>query len=241
MVSFDPESQIGPNPYAEWSDEDLVTRWNGFERESPAMETELLKRGYLPLHEGLPNRNLVPGDVHELAAAHARGEHEFSLKDNKPIEGCSRCEGDWRNFDGSYWDAHDDAWATIVPDPNHQALLSEDQKDDEKEELVGHTEWTGPLEDRWCPNCKEWNPLHKDEPCRECEGPTYPADPTAPADFLIRTEGKISLLSPLTECARIWVDENISEHIEYYASVVIHEPDVRDILTGIIDDGLSIV
>jgi hypothetical protein len=41
--------------------------------------------------------------------------------------------------------------------------------------------------------------------------------------------------------ARAWVDENISEHIEYYASVVIHEPDLRDILTGIIDDGLSIV
>jgi hypothetical protein len=240
MVSFDPESQIGPNPYAEWSDEDLVTRWNGFERESPAMEAELLKRGYLPLHEGLPNRKLVPGDKHELEAAHARGEHEPSLKDNKPIEGCSSCEEDWRNFDGSYWDAHDNAWATIVPDPNHPAPLQEDQED-EAEELLGHTGWTGPLEDRWCSNCKEWNPLHKDEPCRECEGPTYPADSSAPADFLIRTEGKISLLSPLTECARIWVDENISEHTEYYASVVIHEPDVRDILTGIIDDGLSIV
>jgi hypothetical protein len=214
MVSFDPESQIGPNPYAEWSDEDLVTRWNGFERESPAMEVELLKRGYLPLHEGLPNRNLVLGDKHELEAAHDRGEHESGLKDNKPIEGCSRCEGDWRNFDGSYWDAHDDAWATIVPDPNHPALLSEDQEDDEKEELIGHTGWTGPLEDRWCFNCKEWNPLHKGEPCPECEGRTYPADFYAPADFLIRTEGKISLLSPLTECARIWVDENISEHID---------------------------
>jgi hypothetical protein len=238
MVSFDPESQIGPNPYAEWSDEDLVTRWNGFERESPAMETELLKRGYLPLHEGLPNRKLVPGD-NELEAAHARGEHEFSLKDNKPIEGCSWCEEDWRNFDGSYWDAHDNAWATVVPDPNHPALLREDQENEE--ELLGHTGWTGPLEDRWCPNCKEWKPSHKDEPCLKCQGPTYPSDPSAPADFLIRTEGKISLLSPLTECARIWVDENISEHIEYYASVVIHEPDVRDILTGIIDDGLSIV
>ncbi len=238
---FDPESQIGPNPYAEWSDEDLVTRWNGFEGESPAMEIELLERGYLPLHEGLPNRRLVPGDKHELEAAHTRGEHEFSLKDNKPIEGCSRCEGDWRNFDGSYWDAHDDAWATIVPDPNHPALLSEDQEDDEKEELIGHTGWTGPLEDRWCSNCKAWKPLHKDEPCPECQGPTYPFDPSAPADFLIRTEGKISLLSPLAEPARAWVDENISEHIEYYASVVIHEPDLRDILTGIIDDGLSIV
>ncbi len=238
MVSFDPESQIGPNPYAEWSDEDLVTRWNGFERESPAMETELLKRGYLPLHQGLPNRNLMPGDVHKLESAHARGEHEFSLKDNKPIEGCSRCEGDWRNFDGSYWDAHDDAWATIVPDPNHPTLLREDQQE---EGLLGHTGWTGPLEDRWCPNCKEWKPSHKDEPCLKCQGPTYPLDSSAPADFLIRTEGKISLLSPLTECARIWVDENISEHIEYYASVVIHKPDLRDILTGIIDDGLSIV
>jgi hypothetical protein len=239
MVSFDPESQIGPNPIAEWSDEDLIARWNGFERESAAMEAELLKRGYLPLHEGLPNRNLVPGDKHELEAAHIRGEHESRLKDNKPIEGCSWCEGDWRNFDGLYWDAHEDAWATIVPDPNHQALLSEDQKDDEKEELAGHT--AGPLEDRWCPNCKEWNPLHKNEPCLKCEGPTYPPDPSAPADFLIRTEGKISLLSPLTECARVWVDENISEHIEYYASVVIHEPDVRNILTGIIDDGLTII
>jgi hypothetical protein len=239
MVSFDPESQIGPNPYAEWSDEDLVTRWNGFERESPAMEVELLKRGYLPLHEGLPNRKLVPGDKHEFEAAHARGEHESSLRDNKPIEGCSTCEGDWRNFDGSYWDAHDNAWATIVPDPSQPALLREDE--DDREELPGHAGWTGPLEDRWCPNCKEWHPLHKDEPCRECEGPTYPADSTAPADFLIRTEGMISLLSPLTEPARAWVDENISDHIEYRGSVVIEDPHVRDILTGIIDDGLSII
>ena len=191
--------------------------------------------------EGLPNRNLMPGDVHELAAAHARGDHEFSLKDNKPIEGCSWCQEDWRNFDGSYWDAHDDAWATIVPDPNHPTLLREDQQEEVEEGLLGHTGWTGPLEDRWCPNRKEWKPSHKDEPCLKCQGPTYPFDPSAPADFLIRTEGKISLLSPLTECARIWVDENISEHIEYYASVVIHEPDLRDILTGIIDDGLSIV
>jgi hypothetical protein len=90
-----------------------------FECESPAMEVELLKRGYLPLHEGLPNRNLVPGDKHELEAAHDRGEYESGLKDNEPIEECSSCEGDWPNFDGSYWDAQDDAWATIVPDPNH--------------------------------------------------------------------------------------------------------------------------
>jgi hypothetical protein len=48
MVSFAPRSQIGPNPYAEWSDEDLVTRCNGFERKSPAMEVELLERVYLP-------------------------------------------------------------------------------------------------------------------------------------------------------------------------------------------------
>jgi hypothetical protein len=195
------------------------------------------------LHESLPNRNLVAGCKNELEAAHVRGEHESRLGDNRPVEGCSRCEGDWRNFEGSYWDAHDDAWATVVPNPNHPALLREDQREEAEgeEELLGHTGWTGPLEDRWCPNCKEWKPSHKDEPCLKCQGPTYPSDPSAPADFLIRTEGKISLLSPLTECARIWVDENISEHIEYYASVVIHEPDVRDVLTGIIDDGLSIV
>jgi hypothetical protein len=65
MVSMDPESQIGPNPYAEWTDEDLISRWNGFERESPAMEVELLERGYLPLLDGVPNRNLVPGQMDE--------------------------------------------------------------------------------------------------------------------------------------------------------------------------------
>jgi hypothetical protein len=234
MVSFDSEGQIGPNPYAEWSDEDLVTRWNGFERESPAMEVELLERGYQPLREGLPDRNLVPGDKNELEAAHARGEHEGRLRNNEPIEGCSICEGDWRNFDGSYWDAHDNAWATIVPDPNHPVLLRENQED-EPDELVRHTG------DRWCPNCKEWNPSHKGERCRQCEGSIYPFDSSAPADFLIRTEGPITLLSPLTECARIWVDKNISDHVEYLASVVIEDPNVPEILTGIIDDGLTII
>jgi hypothetical protein len=79
MVSFDPEWQIGPNPYAEWSDEELVSRWNGFDHDSPAMEAELLRRGYVPLREGRPNRKLVPGDLNELEAAHVRGEHETSL------------------------------------------------------------------------------------------------------------------------------------------------------------------
>jgi hypothetical protein len=172
MVGFDPECQIGPNPYAEWSDEELVSRWNGFERESPAMEAELLRRGYVPLHEGRPNRKLVPGELNELEAAHVGGEHEASLELNKPIQGCQECESDWRNFDGSYWDAHDDAWATIV-DPNHPAI--------QQEELaagiaLGHVGWTGPFEDRYCPKCNEWNPLHKDEPCLECEGPTYPPE-----------------------------------------------------------------
>jgi hypothetical protein len=36
-------------------------RCNGFERESPAMEVELLERVYLPLHEGRLNRK--PGGV----------------------------------------------------------------------------------------------------------------------------------------------------------------------------------
>jgi hypothetical protein len=72
MVGMDPEFQIGPNPYTEWTDEDLIRRWNGFERESPAMEVELLKRGYLPLHDGAPNRNLVPGQVNEQTAPEPR-------------------------------------------------------------------------------------------------------------------------------------------------------------------------
>jgi hypothetical protein len=234
MVGFDPEAQIGPNPYAEWTDEDLVTRWNGFERESPAMEVELLERGYRPLHGGLPNRKLVPGDVNELEAAHNRGEHEFGLKENKPVEGCSICKEDWRSFDGSYWDAHDNAWATIVSDPNHAELLRENQQADANELLRR-------IGDCWCPNCKEWDSSQKDEQCGQCDGPTYPFDDSAPADFLIRTEGLITLLSALTECARVWVDKNISDHVEYLASVVIEDPNVHEILTGIIDDGLTII
>jgi hypothetical protein len=87
MVSFDPESQIGPNPYAEWTDEDLIARWNGFEGESTAMEVELLERGSLPLHEGLPNRKLVPGQLSKQPArAQPRGDHamtrRFQIRDD---------------------------------------------------------------------------------------------------------------------------------------------------------------
>jgi hypothetical protein len=39
----------------------------------------------------------------------------------------------------------------------------------------------------------------------------------------------------------VWVDQNVSDHVEFLASVVIEDPNVSEILTGIIDDGLTII
>jgi hypothetical protein len=64
---------------------------------------------------------------------------------------------------------------------------------------------------------------------------------TAPADFLHRREGRITLLAPLTCQARAWVNSNITDdRVEYAGNVVIEQPDVHDVLTGVIDAGLSI-
>jgi hypothetical protein len=92
---------------------------------------------------------------------------------------------------------------------------------------------------RQCAGCGLWTERKPGVDCGYCG--LSPDDGSAPADFVIRTEGTISLLAPLTERARIWVDENISEHVEYAANVVIKQPDLNHVLTGIIDDGLSIV
>jgi hypothetical protein len=65
---------------------------------------------------------------------------------------------------------------------------------------------------------------------------------TAPADFLHRREGRITLLAPLTCQARAWVNSNLNDdRVEYAGNVVIEHPDLHDVLTGIIDAGLSIL
>jgi len=61
-------------------------------------------------------------------------------------------------------------------------------------------------------------------------------------DFDIRDEGSIILLRPLTEAARIWVDENISRegYQPMYPTVVVEPRYIQPILDGLQAEGYTV-
>ena len=68
------------------------------------------------------------------------------------------------------------------------------------------------------------------------------SSPTKP-DFIVENHGSIFLLSPQTDAARAWIDENIThEGFQPYWPVVVIEPHyIADIIAGIQNDGLTAV
>ncbi len=62
-------------------------------------------------------------------------------------------------------------------------------------------------------------------------------------DFEIRDEGSIILLRPLTDAARIWVDENIGRDNGYqptYPTVVVEPRYIQPILDGLQAEGYTV-
>jgi hypothetical protein len=62
-------------------------------------------------------------------------------------------------------------------------------------------------------------------------------------DFVLENHGSIFLLRPLTESARIWVDENVGPDNGFqpnYPTVVIEHRYIADIVRGAIADGLEV-
>ena len=63
----------------------------------------------------------------------------------------------------------------------------------------------------------------------------------AAADFSVRDEGSIFLLTPHTDEARAWVGEHIAEDAQQWGgAIVVEHRFIGDILAGIAADGLSI-
>jgi hypothetical protein len=63
----------------------------------------------------------------------------------------------------------------------------------------------------------------------------------AQADFELLDEGSIWLLRPMTEAAREWVANSISQDsTEWCGGIVVEPRYIRDILDGIDDEGLTV-
>lgn len=62
-----------------------------------------------------------------------------------------------------------------------------------------------------------------------------------PVDFTYSDHGSISLLRPITDMARTWLQEHVSgEHQYYCGALIIEWRYVNDVIVGIIDDGLRV-
>ncbi len=60
-------------------------------------------------------------------------------------------------------------------------------------------------------------------------------------DFLVENHGSVFLLQPLTPAADSWVDEHLPEdHITFGSAVCVEHRFIRDIVTGILGDGLVV-
>jgi hypothetical protein len=60
-------------------------------------------------------------------------------------------------------------------------------------------------------------------------------------DFLVENHGSIFLLQPLTPAANSWIDEHLPEdHLTFGGAVCVEHRFIRDIVTGIIGDGLVV-
>jgi hypothetical protein len=64
-----------------------------------------------------------------------------------------------------------------------------------------------------------------------------------PPDFLVENYFSIFLLKPLTESARVWLEENITADNgfqPYWPTVVVEHRYIADIVKGIHNDGLAV-
>ena len=63
----------------------------------------------------------------------------------------------------------------------------------------------------------------------------------APVDFNVSNHGSIFLLQPLTERATQWCKQHLPEDRQMWgASTVVEHRYIRDIVQGIIDDGMRV-
>jgi hypothetical protein len=61
------------------------------------------------------------------------------------------------------------------------------------------------------------------------------------SDFIYQHEGTIGLLFPITDAARAWVDEHISDDAQWFGhALVIAWRYVDPIIEGIVSDGLEV-
>jgi hypothetical protein len=69
---------------------------------------------------------------------------------------------------------------------------------------------------------------------------TSPTSGNGP-DFLVENHGTIFLLQPLTPAARLWIDEHLPpDHLTFGPAVCVEHRFIRDIVTGILGDGLVV-
>jgi len=64
----------------------------------------------------------------------------------------------------------------------------------------------------------------------------------ASPDFNFENYGSLGLLRPLTESAKVWIDENVSRQgfQPYWPTVIIESRYINTVLDGIIGNGLVI-
>jgi len=61
------------------------------------------------------------------------------------------------------------------------------------------------------------------------------------ADFKFANHGSVTVLTPISEAAKAWIDENIDPDAQVWVGGVVIEPRYADaVLIGISADGLSI-
>ncbi len=70
----------------------------------------------------------------------------------------------------------------------------------------------------------------------------YQSSGTSPTpDFLVENHFTIFLLTPLTPAANSWVNENLPEdRLTFGGAVCVEHRFIRDIVTGILGDGLRV-
>jgi hypothetical protein len=60
-------------------------------------------------------------------------------------------------------------------------------------------------------------------------------------DLLVRNEGSLFLLAPITPAGRAWIDDNIPDDAQTWGDTIVVEPRyIQTIVTGAIADGLNV-
>ena len=63
-----------------------------------------------------------------------------------------------------------------------------------------------------------------------------------PTDLLVRNEGTIFLLTPVSDNGKAWVEEHVSDdHQEWCGAIVVEHRYITDIVAGAQADGLKIL